>query len=201
MSHNLTRPDAHIPPDLIGLTHQFVTAKQYEQLCRKHRDLRLELTSTGELIIMPPTGLESGRRNADLTYQLQAWTLNDGTGVCFDSSTVFALPNGARRIPDASWLKREKWDRLTKKQKEGFGPFCTDFVVELSSPSDRITQLCDKMWEYMENGASLGWLIDPSTRRVYVFRPHEEIIVLENPERVSGGPLLPEFTLTTAALW
>ena len=104
-------------------------------------------------------------------------------------------------MPDASWFKREKWDRLTNKQKEGFGPFCPDFVVELSSPSDRITQLRDKMWEYMENGASLGWLIDPSTRRVYVFRPHEEIMVLENPENVSGEPLLPGFLLNMAALW
>jgi Uma2 family endonuclease len=201
MSRNLTRSDdAHLPPDLIGLT-QSVTPEQFERLCQEYRDLRLELTSTGELIVMPGTGLETGKRNANLTYQLTAWTINDGSGVCFDSSTIFALPNGARRSPDASWIKREKWDVLTKQLKERFGPFCPDFVIELRSPTDRLTQLCDKMLEYIANGASLGWLIDPSKRRVYVYRPDQELVILENPEIVCGDPLLPGFKLKTVELW
>jgi Uma2 family endonuclease len=181
--------------------HQTVTPEQYEQLVYKHRDLWLELTSSGELIIMPPTGLETGTRNADLTYQLRAWTKKDGSGICFDSSTIFALPNGARRIPDGAWVKREKWDRLTKQQQERFGPLCPDFVVELRSSTNRVAQLHEKVLEYIENGASLGWLIDPSERRVYVYHPDHELVILENPETVCGDPLLPGFTLNLTELW
>ena len=200
MSRNLTQPDAHIPPDLIGLT-QSVTPEQFERLCRKHRDLRLELTSTGELIVMPGTGFQTGVRNANLTQQLVTWATKDGSGVCCDSSTVFALPNGARRSPDASWVKREKLDNLSKRQKEGFAPICPDFVIELRSPSDSLATLHDKLLEYIANGASLGWLIDPFKRRVYVYRPDQELVILENPEIVSGHPLLPGFELKMDVLW
>jgi Uma2 family endonuclease len=199
MSHNLTQLEYHIPPELIGL-HE-VTPEQFEQLCQDYSDLRLELTSTGEVIVMPGTGAQTGRRNANLTYQLMAWTKKNATGVCFDSSTMFALPNTARRSPDASWIRRERWGSLTQRQKERFAPICPDFVVELRSPSDRLLFLFSKMSEYIANGASLGWLIDPSTRRVYVYRPNEEAVVLENPESVSGEPLLLGFSLQMAELW
>lgn len=199
MAHHLTEADQYIPPELIGLTS--VTPEEFEQLCADHNDLRLELTSTGELIVMPGTGLQTGARNANLTYQLMAWTMTDGTGICVDSGTIFALPNSAMRSPDGAWIKREKWDRLTEQEKERFGPFCPDFVVELKSPSDRLTPLREKMMEYMENGASLGWLIDPFKRRVYVYRPEHEVVILENPETVSGDPLLPGFTLNLIELW
>ena|ERR1041384_480437 len=200
MARNLTQPDAHIPPDLIGLTRS-VTPEQFERLCQEYSDLRLELTSTGELIVMPGTGALTGMRNSDLNYQLRAWTINDGSGVCFDSSTIFALPNNARRSPDASWVKRERWDSLSERQKEGFAPICPDFVVELRSPSDRLATLHDKMLEYIANGALLGWLIDPLKRRVYVYKPDEELVILESPEIVSGDPLLPGFELKTDELW
>jgi len=201
MAHNLTQPGEYIPPELLELMHQSVTPKQFERLCRKHRDLRLELTSTGELIVMPGTGAQTGIRNADLTYQLMAWTKKDGSGVCFDSSTIFVLPNGARRSPDGAWVKREKWDRLTERQKERFAPFCPDFVVELRSPTDRLVKLRDKLVEYMENGASLGWLIDPLEFRVYVYQPNHEVVIVENPDAVSGDPLLPDFKLNVMDLW
>jgi len=201
MVHNLTQLDEYIPSELIDLTHQLVTPKQFERLCAKYSELRLELTSTGELIVMTGTGGTTGRRNAHLTSQLLVWTEKDASGVCFDSSTMFALPNNARRSPDASWTKRERWDSLTQRQKERFPPICPDFVAELRSPSDRLTILFNKMSEYIANGASLGWLIDPSTRRVYVYRPYEEVVVLENPESVSGEPLLPGFELRTTDLW
>ena len=200
MAHNLTQPDALIPPDLIGLTHT-VTPEQFERLCRKYSELRLELTSTGELIVMPGSGFETGRRNSNLTYQLTAWTMKDGSGVCCDSSTIFALPNGARRSPDASWVKREKVDGLSERQKKGFAPICPDFVAELRSESDSLASLQRKMLEYIANGASLGWLIDPLKRRVYVYRPNEELLVLENPQVVSGDPLLPGFVLEMQRLW
>jgi len=202
MARNLTQlDDAYIPPELIALTHRTVTPEEFEQLCTDYRDLRLELTSTGELIVMPPTGAETGRSNAHLIYQLMAWTEKDATGVCFGDTAGFILPNGAIRSPDASWIKREKWDSLTKQQKQRFAPWCPDFIVELSSPSDRVSQVRKKMVEYMENGASLGWLIDPFGRHVYVYRPNEEVVVLNNPETVSGDPLLPGFTLDLTELW
>ena len=202
MARNLTQlqDDAYVGPDLINVTRP-VTHEQFEQLCRKYRKLRLELTSTGELIVMPPTGAETGRLNADLTYQLVAWTKKDATGVCFDSNAGFTLPNGAIRAPDGAWIKREKWDRLTKQQKERFGPWCPDFVVELSSPSRRLSELHNKMVEFMQNGASLGWLIDPFKRQVYVYRPNEELIILDNTESVSADPLLPGFELNLTELW
>lgn len=202
MVRNLTqfKDDAYIPPELIGVTER-VTPEEFEQFCRKYRKLRLELTSTGELIVMPPTGSETGRRNADLTYQLMAWNKEDATGICFDSSALFALPNNARRSPDASWIKREKWDRLSESQKEGFAPICPDFVVELRSRTDRLLFLMNKMSEYIANGAALGWLIDPFKRQVYVYRPGEELVVLDHPETVSGDPLLPGFKLNLTEFW
>ena len=199
MAHNLTQTDQYIPPELIGLTS--VTPEQFEQLCIEYRDLRLELTSTKELIVVPGTGFQTGARNASLTYQLMAWTKKDGTGICCDSSTIFALPNGAHRSPDASWIKRDKMERLTERERERFGPFCPDFAVELRSPSDRLSPVRAKMVEYMENGASLGWLIDPSNRRVYIYEPNHEVVILENLEIVSGEPLLPGFKLNVSDLW
>ena len=202
MARTLTQiDDAYIPPELIGVT-QRVTPEQFEQLCRKYRKLRLELTSTGELIVMPPTGSETGRSNAYLTYQLMAWTEeNDATGVCFGPVAGFTLPNGAIRSPDGAWIKRERWDSLTKQQKKSFAPVCPDFVIELRSPSDSLTQLNRKMIEYLENGTSLGWLIDPLKRQVYVYRPNQEPVILVNPETISGDPLLPGFNLNLTELW
>lgn len=202
MAHNLTQPDDdYIPPELIGLMGQSITPKQFERLSRNYRDLRLELTSTGELIVMPPTSPLTGMRNSKLTRQLDIWSSQDATGVCFDSSTGFTLPNNAIRSPDASWMRREKWDSVSQPQKESFTRICPDFIIELRSPSDALPSLLSKMEEYMANGASLGWMIDPSTRRVYVYRPNEEVVVLENPGTVSGEPLLPGFTLQTTELW
>jgi Uma2 family endonuclease len=202
MVRNLTQiNDAYIPPELIALTHQSVTPEQFEELCSEYSELRLELTSTGELIVMPGTGSQTGRRNAHLTYQLMAWTERDGTGICFDSSTMFALPNNARRSPDASWVRRERWDRLSDQQKEAFAPMCPDFVVELRSKTDRLRFLMNKMAEYIDNGASLGWLIDPFQKRVYMYKPGNEVVILVNPEIISGDPLLPDFKLDLTKLW
>ena len=201
MAHNLTQADEYIPAELIELTHRLVTPEQFEELCIKYTELRLELTSSGELIVMPPTGSETGKRNSNLTYQLEAWARRDGSGICFAPSSGFTLPNNAIRSPDASWIKHEKWGLLTNEEKKGFAPLCPDFILEIRSPSDSLSQLRDKMLEYIENGASLGWLIDPIKRRVYVYRPHQDPVILENPETVSGDPLLPGFTLNVTELW
>ena len=201
MVRTLTDLDYPIPPELIALTHQSVTPEQFERLCGEYRELRLELTSTGELIVMPPTGSETGRSNADLTYQLMAWTKKDATGVCFDSSAGFTLPNGAIRSPDGSWIRRERWNSLTEKQKKTFAPICPDFAAEIRSSGDTLKDLYLKMFEYLENGASLGWLIDPFKRQVYIYQPNHEVVVLDNPETVSGDPLLPGFRLNLSTLW
>jgi Uma2 family endonuclease len=201
MARNLTSPDEYIlPAELLGIRHP-VTPQQFEQFCSEYRDLRLELTSTGDLIVMPPAGPLTSRRNFDLTYQLGAWCREHDSGVCFGPDAGFTLPNGAIRSPDASWIKREKWDHLTQQQKNSFSSTCPDFAVELRSPSDSLKQLRLKMFEYLENGTSLAWLIDPSKRTVYVYRPNQEAVVLDNPETVSGDPLLPGFTLKLRELW
>ncbi len=171
------------------------------EFCRMNRDLRIERTKEGEIVIMSPTGAETGRRNFELTVAFGAWARADGSGVGFDSSTGFILPNGAERSPDLSWVKRERWEALTLEQRRKFAPLCPDFVIELGSPSDGLEELEAKMLEYVENGTSLGWLIDPGERRVYVYRPGLAVECLEAPSRLSGDPLLPGLDIDTGILW
>lgn len=178
-----------------------ITDDEFENLCRRNPDLQIELTKEGELVIMPPTGGETGIRNFSLIGYFFNWVEKDQNGVGFDSSTLFILPNGARRSPDLAWVKKEKWDALSEDEKKKFPPFCPDFVVELRSSSDLPGNLRAKMEEYIENGAALGWLIDPLERKVYVYRPNAEVEILENPETVSGEPLLKDFALKLAKIW
>lgn len=174
---------------------------EFFEFCMRNPDLNLELNSEGDLIIVPPTGGKTGIRNFKLTGSLGLWAEKDGTGVGFDSSTLFSLPNGAKRSPDAAWVKKERWEALSEKEQERFSPLCPDFVVELRSPSDSVKSLQKKMEEYAANGAQLGWLIDPFERKVYVYRPGAEVEVLEDPETISGEPLLRGFALDVRALW
>ena len=180
----------------IRLTHE-----QFWDVCRDNPELRLELTSNGGLIVMPPAGSKTGLRNFNLTGQFAKWVEQDGTGVGFDSSTGFTLPNKAVRSPDVSWVRREKWNALSPEAQERFAPLCPDFVIELRSSSDTPKSLQAKMHEYLENGLQLGWLIDPLQRRVYVYRPGEEVEVLMDPATVSADPFLPGFELHLAELW
>jgi len=174
-----------------------VTPEQFAKLAIANRDLRLERTATGVLIVTPPTGGESGHRNFNLTTQLGTWfEANDTLGIGFDSSTGFELPNGANRSPDASWVARERWESLTQGEREGFIPLCPDFVVELRSKTDSLKKTQEKMQEYMDNGAKLGWLIDPQNKRVEIYRPGQAVEVLENPSSLSGESILPGFTLS-----
>lgn len=171
------------------------TDEEYYDFCRKHEDLRFETNKNGDLIIMPPTGAETGDKNAELTMQLRIWSKKDGTGKTFDSSTEFELPNGAKKSPDATWILKEKYYALTQKQRESFPPICPDFVVELRSKSDRLKPLQEKMAEYIENGVRLGWLIDPYKKQVHIYRKNGEIEILENPKTVSGEDVLEGFEL------
>jgi Uma2 family endonuclease len=178
-----------------------LTDEQFFQLCQNNRDLRFERTATGELIIMPPTGSETGDRNAELTYQLRAWSRQNKLGKSFDSSTGFKLPNGAERSPDASWVKMERWNTLTQAEKEGFAPRCPDFVVELMSSSDSTEKTRTKMKEYMDNGARLGWLINRRQQQVEIYRPNREVEILQSPQILSGEDVLPGFVLDLAKIW
>ena len=178
-----------------------LTGEQFARLCHENPDLRLELTAQQELVIMAPTGSKTGRRNSRLTRHLDVWAEADSSGTAFDSSTMFTLPNGAIRSPDASWVKQERWDALTEDQQEGFAPLCPDFVVELRSRTDNLSALHDKMREYLDNGARLGWLIDPTDKRVYIYRPSQPVEVLDNPVTLSGDPVLPGFVLPVHELW
>jgi Uma2 family endonuclease len=178
-----------------------LTDEQFWQLCRDNDDLQFERTATGELIIMSPTGSETGERNADLIFQLQAWNRQYKLGKVFDSSSGFKLPNGADRSPDASWIKLDRWNTLTSEEKERFAPLCPDFVVELMSPNDSLTKTRNKLQEYMENGAKLGWLINRKQRQVEIYRPQQQPEILTNPETVSGENILPGFVLDLSTIW
>ncbi len=171
------------------------------RFCQTNERWVLELTKEGDLMIMMPVGSESSQRNAELLVLFGIWARENGAGVLFESSAGFILPNGAERSPDLSWVKRERWEALSKKQREKFAPLCPDFVVELRSRTDRLKPLQAKMEEYLENGAQLGWLIDPYKRKVYVYRPDAPMQRLDEPESVSGEPVLPGFVLPVARLW
>jgi Uma2 family endonuclease len=178
-----------------------LTDEQFYQLCQANRELRFERTATGELIIMPPAGGETGNRNGRLTQQLFNWTDTDGTGIAFDSSTGFKLPNGGDRSPDAAWVTKQRWEALTPQQKEKFPPICPDFVVELLSPSDSLKSAQEKMKEYLNNGTRLGWLINRKSRQVEIYRPLQEVEVLEFPATLSGETVLPGFILNLEPIW
>lgn len=175
--------------------------EDFVQLCRHNRDLHLERTANGTIIVMPPAGGTTGYRNSEITAQLRNWAQSDGSGVAFDSSTGFDLPNGSTRSPDAAWVQRERLAVLSSEQKERFLPLCPDFAVELRSPSDRLSDLQEKMQEYVDNGCRLGWLIDPEERRVHVYRPDQPVNVVKHPSTLSGDPVLSGFTLDLTPIW
>ena len=171
------------------------------EFCQANSDWRIECTSAGEVIIMPPTGGMTGGRNFHLTGIFHAWVQANGTGKGFDSSTGFTLPNGAKRSPDLAWLSLARWQTLTAAEREQFPPLCPDFVVELRSRTDQLSSLQDKMQEYMDNGAQLGWLIDPIEQKVYIYAPQTPVVCLDKPSQVSGAPLLPGFVLEMCDIW
>ena len=179
-----------------------VTQEQFTALAVANRDLQLERTSQGELIVNPPTGWETGEQNLKIAGELYLWWRNTGeVGKIFDSSTGFILPNGAIRSPDASWVSRERWEALTPEEKATFPKICPDFVVELRSRSDQLDALQSKMREYLDNGATLGWLIDPQQRRVEIYRNGKETEILENPTDLSGKDVLPGLALNLTRIF
>ena len=182
-----------------------VTTEQFDELAETNADVRMELAAQGELITMPPTGGTAGRINFRLSQQLANWAERDGTGIGFDSSTIFVLPNGARRSPDTAWVTLERWNALTPEEQDGFPPLAPDFVIELVSPSDlkkqRYEDLQEKMQEYIDNGVRLGWLIEPKTQKVEVYRLEQAVEILQNPKTLSGEDVLPGFILDLEPIW
>jgi Uma2 family endonuclease len=202
MSHQPSTVEPAVPSVLALNVHSVgLTDEQFEKLCRENPELRIELTSRGELIIMPPTGMKTGWSNSKLNQRLAEWTERDGSGLCFDSSTLFTLPDGSKRSPDASWIRGEKWEALTDEQKQSSATMAPDFVIELRSPSDSWPLLEEKMLDYIRNGGLLGWLIDPERKRVYVYRQDQPMETLDDPATLAGDPLLPGFIFNPREIW
>ena len=171
------------------------------ELCRRNRDLHIERTSQGEIIVMSPAGGKTSDRNSAITAQLWIWAMRDKTGRAFDSSGGFTLPNGAMRAPDAAWVERTRLSSLATDRHEKFLPLCPAFVIELRSPSDSLASVQAKLEEYIDNGARLGWLIDPSERRVHVYRPGFNVEIAEEPSSLNGDPELPGFVMELGEVW
>ncbi|MDD1417572.1 Uma2 family endonuclease [Dolichospermum sp. ST_sed1] len=179
-----------------------MTDDQFFEFCQLNRDLRIERNQFGDISIMSPAGSETGNREGRIIQQLMNWTDEDGTGIAFSSSTGFTLSTGAKRSPDASWIKLSRWNKLTSAQQEKFAPICPDFVIELRSSSDNLQPLKEKMQEYMqEPEIQLGLLIDRKNRRVYIYRPGQIEECLENPDTVNCDPVLPGFVLNMGKIW
>ena len=188
-----------LPPQLtlnINLTDE-----EFFQLCQNNRDLRFERTAAGELIIMPPTGSDTGNRNFDIAVELGIWNKQTKLGKGFDSSTGFKLPNGKDVSPDVAWIKKERWDSLTSEQQNKFAPIAPDFVIELRSASDNLKLLQEKMQEYIANGVKLAWLIDIKQRKVFIYRPNCGVAELDNPQTLTGEDILPGFVLDLSEIW
>ncbi len=178
-----------------------LTREQYDAFCAANRDMRTERSASGEIVVQLPVSWRTSLRNGEVTMQLGAWQEADGRGVAFGPDAGFDLPNGANRSPDASWMVRWRIAALSEEERDGFLPLCPDFVVELRSRSDRLETLAAKMQEYIENGARLGWLIDPHARTVHVYRPGAPAKVLDDPDSVAGDPELPGFRLQMRRVW
>ncbi|MDJ0662615.1 MAG: Uma2 family endonuclease [Crocosphaera sp.] len=178
-----------------------INDEQFFQLCRNNPELKLEQNQNGEIIIMSPTGGETGSYNAELNADFVNWNRRKKLGKIFDSSTGFKLPLGSKRSPDVAYIQQERWDKLTQEEKEKFPPIAPDFVLELKSKTDSLKEVQEKMQEYMDNGVKLGWLINPEKKQVEIYRQGQEKEILDNSQTLSGEDILPEFTLDLALIW
>jgi Uma2 family endonuclease len=188
-------------PVILNPSRVPMTDDEFVAFCEQYEDCLVECTAEGEIIIMPPNYSKTGKRNMALGARLWIWAEKDGRGEAYDSCSGFRLPNGARRSPDASWIRKDRVAALPKEQQEGFYHLCPDFVIELRSSTDRINRLKAKMEEYIANGAELGWLIDPKDRTVWIYRPGRASESLANPDRVAGEGPVAGFVLELADIW
>lgn len=191
------------PPPLVLRLKPVVrmTPDRFLKLCGQNRDVRLELTSEGDIVVMGPENSETGHTSNELAADCTIWARQDGTGLGFSSSAGFRLPNGAVGAPDWSWIRRERWESIPREDRRKFAPICPDFVLELRSPSDPLRYVQAKMQEYLDNGARLGCLIDPIQQRTHVYRPGAPTEILDRPDSLSGDPVLPGFVLALRSVW
>ena len=182
-------------PIILNLKNVGLSDEQFYQLCQTNENWRLEQTAEGELIIMPPVGAISGNRESDLNGFVWLWNRQTKLGKVFSSSTIFSLPNGGRRSPDVAWIANQRWSALTPEEQEKFPPICPDFVIELRSRTDSLSQLQDKMQEYLDSGLRLGWLIDPQNQQVEIYRQNQPPEIVPLPTTLSGEDVLPGFIL------
>jgi Uma2 family endonuclease len=175
--------------------------EEFRKLCAANPEMKLERTSQGKLIVMAPTGGETGNWNSDINGELYLWNRQSQSGKTFDSSTGFELPQGGDRSPDAAWITIDKWNALTPEERRGFLPLCPDFVVELLSPTDSWKQTAKKMEEYRDNGCRLGWLIDPKSKKVAIYRLDRPVEILTAPDTLSGEDVLVGMVLDLRFLW
>lgn len=193
--------------DLSSIT--ILTDEQFDRLCEANPEIKFERTPTGELVIIPPTGGETGKRNAEFVADFVIWNHRATLGYVFDSSTCFKLPGGgvgeacseSFRSPDVSWIEKSRWDALTPEQQRKFPPICPDFALELRSPSDNLQMIQNKMQEYLESGIKLGWLINPEDRQVEIYRPGQDVEILRSPRELSGEDVLVGFVLNLTWIW
>ncbi|MEB3216216.1 MAG: Uma2 family endonuclease [Nostocales cyanobacterium 94392] len=178
-----------------------LTDDQFYQLCQDNPDVKLERNQWGELIVMPPTGGETGNRNSEVNAEFVLWNRKFLLGKVFDSSTCFKLPNGPNRSPDVSWIQLDRWNTLSEQQREKFPPIAPDFVLELMSPSDQLSDVQEKMLEYMAAGVKLGWLFNRNNRRAEIYRQGQAVEVLNSPTSLSGEDILPGFVLDLSIVW
>jgi len=182
-------------PIVLNLKNVDLSDEQFYQLCLDNQNWQLERTVKGELVIMSPVGGISGNREADLITDLNLWNRQTQLGRVFSSSTIFRLPEGGDRSPDAAWVANERWESLTPEAQEKFPPICPDFVIELRSRTDSLSQLQEKMQEYLNSGLRLGWLINPQAQQVEIYRPNQTVEIVELPVSLSGEDILPGFVL------
>ncbi|NCS28092.1 MAG: Uma2 family endonuclease [Microcystis aeruginosa F13-15] len=184
-----------VEPITLNLKSVNLSDEQFYQLCHSNDDWRIEQTAAGELIIMPPIGAIIGNRESDLNGFVWLWNRQTKLGKVFSSSTIFTLPKGGKRSPDVAWIANERWDALSREEQEKFATICPDFVIELRSRTDSLTQLQEKMQEYLDSGLRLGWLIDPISQQVAIYRQNQEVEIVSLPTTLSGEDVLPGFTL------
>ena len=184
-----------LEPITLNFKNVALTDEQFYQLCQDNENWQLERTAQGELIIMPPVGGISGKRESDLNAELWLWNRQTQLGQVFSSSTIFTLPSGAKRSPDVAWVKSDRWESLTLEEQEKFPPLCPDFVIELRSRTDSLNQLQEKMQEYLDGGLQLGWLINPQAQEVEIYRPNQMVEIIQLPTTLSGEKVLPGFIL------
>jgi Uma2 family endonuclease len=180
---------------VLNLDNVELTDEQFYRLCQVNQDWQLERTAKGELVILPPVGGISGSREADFITEVNIWNRQTKLGKVFSSSTIFRLPNGGDRSPDVAWVKLERWEALTEEEQEKFPPICPDFVIELRSRTDALKPLQEKMQEYLNSGLLLGWLINPQQQQVEIYRPNQDVEIVQFPIKLSGEDVLPGFVL------